>query len=249
MISKVCILAAMALILLTAPAVNAGKHNSGAQNPPEAARSPVGGKKKLKAGPAAVGPEEVGVAYYYSGTADGSITAVKHPTSDSYTLTNTNAAFALGYPGINIPAQSPTPALFNVHAFRQMEFEYTLSPNPAIQINTTPLVTLFVHTNDGYWHTTSGVGDTTGTGPGTHLTFKYTSFQFPAWAPGVSAAEQVDQAEILFFGGSDKAANQMQVSDFKIVAQGGAGNTPSFSPNTFGTTADTAFNHQFVQAP
>lgn len=234
MISKVCTLSTLALLVLFAPAAQAGRHDA----------------KGSRIAPAAVGADVAGVAYYYNGVPDGTITAVRVTGPRSYTLTNLNNAFAIGYPGVNIPQHAAQMAPVDVHAFREMRFEYTCSPNPAVSIRSTPLVTLFARTPlDGFWHTSPAMGNGTSEGPGQFLTYQFVSFQPPGWLPGIPAARTVDQADIIFFGGNDKTANSIRIGEIVIVAQNGTGNTPDFTPSSYATDTDTAFNHQFPIPP
>ncbi len=234
MISKVCTLSALALMLLIAPAAQAGRHDA----------------QGNRISAAAVGADVAGVAYYYSGVPNGNITAVKLSGPNSYSLTNLGTSFAVGYPGINIPQRAPSMAPINVQAFREIRFEYTCSPDPSVSVHDTPLVSLFVRTPlDGFWHTSPATGSGATNGPGTNLTYLFVSYQPIGWIPSVPAARAVDQADIIFFGGTDKAANSIRIGDFIVRAQPGMGNTPSFTPSSYATTADTAFNHQFPVTP
>ncbi len=237
MISKFCTLSALALLFMVAPPTNAGNQHSNVTSPPPPA--PV---KRVKASPAATS-DCAGVTYYYSGVPDATITSTFVNSPKSYNLVNMNTAFAKGYPGVNFPQRVGN---FNVQAFREIRFQYTCSPDSSVSIHDTPLVTLFVRTPaDGFWHTSPGVGNGTSNGPGANLMYQFVSFQPAGWLPAISAARAVDQADLIFFGGTDKAATSIRIGDFVIAAQGGVGNTPSFTPSSYATTADTAFNHQF----
>ncbi len=220
------------LLFMLGSAAHAGGHNTS-------------GTRRLA--PAAGGADAAGVTYFYSGVPDTTITSVKLSGPNSYSLTNLNTAFAAGYPGVNIPQRVAPMASINVQAFREIRFEYTCSPDASVSVHDTPLVSLFVRTPaDGFWHTSPGTGSGSSNGPGTNLTYLFVSYQPIGWNPAVSAARAVDQADIIFFGGTDKAANSIRIGDLQIRAQGGVGNTPSFIPSSYATTADTAFNHQFA---